>query len=229
MPSLSKRQPFAQSAESGVQYPAHLMDRVVARVAPFFSDGVTITDSQSHAVARQVISDYHPVTGKELQLAAQIAALGIAVLTCLSSASEPGLPIETMLRITDQAIKLSNTSTRNSRQLDSRKQERTRGQATNPEATQLDEAEFNATIGMARDFVAFARTQVEAHRIAAELAPASAPEDQPATEPKQPARKLPPLIAEEMTATVLNRRKSADRSWSRDLSKLVARQGVTRH
>jgi hypothetical protein len=226
MPSLSKRQPFSLSTDTGVQYPDHLMDRVVARIAPFFADGVTITDSQSYAVARQVISDYHPVTGKELQLAAQISALGMAVLTCLSAASEPGLPIETMLRISDHAIKLSSISNRNSKLLDSRKQERGRGQAAKPETTQLDEAEFNTTMNMARDYVAFARAKVEAHRVGTELDSGSAPVRQPAVEATP---MLPPMIAEEMTASVLHRRRSADKSWSKELSKLASLQGLTRH
>lgn len=230
MTSLSKRQPTAV-AGAGVQYPDHLLDRVVARVAPFFSDGVTTTHAELLSMARQFISDYQAVTGKELQLAGQIAALGMAVLMCLSASSEPGLPTETMLRISENAIKLSNMSVKSTKMLEARQQERRRGQAASPEAAQLDEAEFNAAIGKARDFVAFARTKVEALRVGAELdaAKASAVQVPSRIDAAAPVPKLPPLIAEEMTPAVLKRRKNEAQGWSKDLSELSLTKGVTRH
>ena len=230
MTSLSKRQPSAVG-DGAVQYPDHLLDRVVARVAPFFTDGVTTTQTESLTLARQCIGEYRAVTGKELQLAGQIAALGMAVLTCLSASSEPGLPIETMLQMSENAIKLSNMSIKSTKMLEARQQERQRGQALSPETTQLDEAEFNAAIGKARDFVAYARTKVEALRVGAELGAAPATVGQPSSDAgaAEPALKLPPLIAEEMTPAVLNRRKNEARGWSKDFSKLSSGQGVTRH
>jgi hypothetical protein len=154
-----------------VEYPSHLLDRAVARIAPFFNDGSgQVTDEVCRCAARDMIACLVPVTGKELQLAAQIAALEMAALDCLRcSVQMPTDQLEPLMRMQEDAIRLHNMANKARRMLDLRQRERRQGQAVRPDHHAFDEAEFNAVMKKARDMVTFARARGEASRVVRDM------------------------------------------------------------
>lgn len=149
----------------------HLLDRVVARIAPFFNDGTArYTDAECRALARECVVSLNPMTGKELQLAAQVSALGVAALDCLRcSAQVPSDQIEPALRMREDALKLTNLASRAERDLDGQRRSRREGQAIRAEAMAFDEAGFSAVMGKALEMVTYARARGEASRVARDL------------------------------------------------------------
>ncbi|WP_428487399.1 hypothetical protein [Rhodopila sp.] len=231
MSSLSKRSLPAHSGQPNIELTDRLVDRVVARIAPFFDPDPSFHEATAREAARELLNGYNAATGKELQLAAQIAAFSMAVLDCLRcSMSQRGMPVQVILRMRNDAVKLDTMSAKSTKALEARQRERARGQALGLEATQFDEAEFNAAIGKARDMVTFARAKLEAHRdghartVAAVVAPARS-----APPPAADAIALPPLLAEQMTPQVPARRKNPDPSWASALDELARMAGQTRH
>jgi hypothetical protein len=191
-----------------VEYSPHLLDRVAARIAPFFTGGGTIlSDSQCRAVARETMVSFQPATAKELQLVAQIIALEMGGLECLScSVQVPAEQYETVLKIQEDAIELHDIANELHRQFEAKQRERGRGQATAPEAKAFDEAEFSVIMSKARTIVTYARTKGEAARIAQ-------------------AMETPPAGKRRATPT----RQIADKAWADELQNLSSWVQQTRH
>jgi hypothetical protein len=144
----------------------------------------------------------------------------MAVLGCLGrSMTEPDLPVQLVLRMQGNAVKLNTMAEKSRKALAARQRERIRGRPALPAATQLNEAEFLAAIGKALDMQIFARTKLEAHQIGKALTQ-SVVADQAASEIPAPLV-APPVLAEPMTPDVLFRRTTVDRMWARELGELA--------
>jgi hypothetical protein len=230
MPGLSKRAnaapaPTLSGTKTEPRSLTNVLDHVAAAIAPFYDDGTSVDPAASRLVARQSLLGYNAANAGELQLAAQIAAFGMAALDCLRCAmTERDMPVDTLLRIQSHAIKLNTLSDKHGKVLDRRQRDRINGVPVPPDASCLDDAAFQASIGKAREMVAYARTKLEAHRVgkalAAETAAASA------VVAKSP---VPPVLAAPMTAAVLAHRQTAEEMWARDLKSLLTLDGQTRH
>jgi hypothetical protein len=173
-----------------------LREQTAAALAPFFMDGAgsDADIARATAAAAQMLEDYHPKTPKELQLAAQIVALGFATLACLgAAASVRSQDLELMLDLQDSAIALDKLSDKSTRALEARRRERERTPERMTAAnTQWDNAAFQSAIGRALEKFLYATSKIPAVR---EMPPVA----------EKPA-KLPILSAEPMTVSVLARR-----------------------
>jgi hypothetical protein len=172
--------------------PGRLRQQAITALIPFFTDAGT-DPTLARGVARDILEDYHPATPKELQLAAQIIALGFAALACLSAAMtvKEG-PLNEMLRLQKYAIALDRASQKATRALEARRRERSRQpQKMTPENTAWDDGVFQSAIRLALDRMSEANVR---------LATVAA-----TPEPAEPKLKL--LSAEPMTKAVLGRRK----------------------
>ncbi len=194
-----------KSPPADAEYPAYLLDRVTARIALYFDDGCgTFTEADCRAVARESLLSYAPVTGKELQLAAQMMTCAMASLDCLRCAALlPQEQVEPMLRMREDAVKLASMSSKAQRALEARQGERARGQAARPAAKAFDEAEFNALLAKVRDMVTYARARGEASRVVQDLDAAA-----------------------RSTSTA---RRKAERAWAEDLADVAAWAQQTQH
>ncbi len=168
-----------------------LRHQAISALVPFFTENPTIEPKSIRVVAEQMLDGYRAVTPKELQLAAQIVALGWAAMVCLRAAvAVKNLSIDQVLGLQDNAIALDRSSRKVTRALKTRQKERT----TNPRAltlenTQWDAAEFQAVIKGAREKMDDANARLAAYM--ATLIPI------------KPKVKLPILSAERMTPSVL--------------------------
>lgn len=185
----------------------HLLDRVVARIAPFFSDGsVQFTEAESRKAALHAVLTFAPTTGKELQLAAQMCAQEMAALDCLRcSMLIPGDQVETMLRIQEYALKLNTMSMKARKTLDTGR-EPGHSAAARGAVAGFDEPEFNQAMTRVQEMVTFARTRAEAARVAQELDTASSLETGDAAP-----------------------RRQAEKAWAEDLRDLAAWVRQTQH
>jgi hypothetical protein len=173
-----------------------LHDEAVAALVPFFIDGAVGDELTARIVAEGLLDDYKATTPKELQLSAQIIALGWASLACVSaSMAVRDQSLEEMLRLQGYAIALDRLSQKSTKALEARRKERARdpsGMA--PENTGWDESAFQSVIGQAAERMLEAKAKLAAFMAA--LMPAQAP-------------KLSGLFGEPMTPTVLARRRRA--------------------
>lgn len=180
----------------------HVLDRAVARIAPFFSDGsAQFTEAQSRKAALHAVLSFGPSNGKELQLAAQMCAQEIAALDCLRCAAViPGNQVETVLRIQEYALKLNAMSMKAQKALDAGRH------AARAGTTAFDEAEFTQQMSRVQEMVTFARTRAEAARIAQELEAASA-----------------------ASTGEADTRRKAEKAWAEDLQNVAAWTQQTQH
>jgi hypothetical protein len=171
-----------------------LRNEAVAALVPFFIDGAAGDELTARIVAEGLLDNYKAATPKELQLSAQIIALGWASLACVSaSMAVRGQSLEEMLRLQGYAIALDRLSQKSTQALEARRKERARnpgGMA--PENTLWDEGAFQLAIGQAAARMSEAKAKLAAFM--ATLAPAPAP-------------KLSGLFGEPMTPAVLARRR----------------------
>jgi hypothetical protein len=185
-------QPYA------IQSSERLRAQAIAALVPFFVDATTGDDGTARLAAEGLLDDYRAVTPKELQLAAQIIALGWAAMACLRAAMAiRQISIEEVLNFQDDAIALDRASQRSTKALDARRKERVRNpSALTIENTRWDEGVFQLTINQALEKL----TNANARVVAVATTPALP------VEPKQaPKPKLPILFAEQMTPSVLAR------------------------
>lgn len=213
--------------------PDALHERVVSQIAPFFLNSALNDQVLAQEATRQMLLGYNVADARELQLAAQIVTFGMAALDCLRcSMTERDMPVQALLRMRSNAVTLNRLAEKSRKTLDARR-DRDRHQALTPEAAPLNEAEFAAAIGKAREMVTFARAKLEAHRVGKGLLPASASDPRTSAPPPAPAASSAPvwsiLAAEQMTPQVLVRRKDADLTWAKDLGQLARPHGQTKH
>jgi hypothetical protein len=95
------------SVPSAPQHVGRLRDQAIAALVPFFAGGHVGDEKAARMVAEGLIDDYQPGTPKELQLSAQIIALGWASLACVSaSLVVKDQSVEEMLRLQGHALAL---------------------------------------------------------------------------------------------------------------------------
>jgi hypothetical protein len=173
-----------------------LRDEAVAALVPFFIDGAVADELTARIVAEGLLDDYKAATPRELQLSAQIIALGWASLACVSaSIAVRDQSLEEMLRLQGYAIALDRLSRKSTKALEARRKERARDPGgIAPENTLWDEGAFRSVIGQAAERMLEAKAKLAAFM--ATLMPSSAP-------------KLSGLSGEPMTPAVLARRRRA--------------------
>jgi hypothetical protein len=171
-----------------------LRDEAVAALVPFFIDGAVDDERTARVVAEGLLDDYKAATPKELQLSAQIIALGWASLACVSaSMAVRDQSLEEMLRLQDFAIALDRLSQKSTKALEARRKERARDpSAMAAENTMWDESAFQSVIGQAAERMLEAKAKLAAFM---------------ATLTPSPAPKLSGLVGEPMTPAVLARRR----------------------
>jgi hypothetical protein len=171
-----------------------LRDEAVAALVPFFIDGAAGDEQTARVVAEGLLDDYRAATPKELQLSAQIIALGWASLACVSaSMAVRDQSLEEMLRLQGYAIALDRLSQKSTKALEARRKERASdpsGMA--PQNMLWDEGAFQLAIGQAAERMSEAKAKLAAFM--ATLTPAPIP-------------KLSVLFGEPMTPAVLARRR----------------------
>jgi hypothetical protein len=172
-----------------------LRDQAIAALVPFFVDGRTGDQQTAHVVAAGLLDEYKAATPNELQLAAQIIALGWASLACVSASLVESASLEEMLRLQGHGIALDRLSQKATKALQARRKQRARNpDAMASEHTLWDDSAFQLVIGQAAEKLTEANARLAAFTTA--LAPAPAP-----------APKLTHLFGEPMTPAVLNRRR----------------------
>ena len=152
-------------ANRSTQSPERLRAQAIAALVPFFLDGPTSDVKAARDMAEGLLDDYHAVTPKELQLAAQIVALGWAVLACLRTAvAAKNLSLEEKLDFQETAITLDRASQKATKALEtSRKQRSKDPNAMTLESTQWDEGAFQRTINQALEKLNDANTKLAAY------------------------------------------------------------------
>jgi hypothetical protein len=170
-----------------------LRAQAIAALVPFFADGRTCDEKAARIVAEGVLDDYKAATPEELQLSAQIIALGWASLACLSAAMVvKDKSLNEMLRLQDAAVALHRSSQKAIKALDARRKERAKNpRAVTQENARWDEAAFQLVINQAMEKINDANA-----RLAAFMAP-----------PTEQKPKLSFLNSEPMTPAVLARRR----------------------
>src|ERR1700712_3845051 len=158
-PGLSKTSPSEPDLTR-----QHLRQEAVAALVPFFIDGAVGDELTARLVAEGLLDDYRAATPKELQLSAQIIALGWASLACLSaSMAVRDQSMEEMLRLQDYAIALDRLSRKSTKSLQARQKERARDPGgMTPEDTGWDEGAFQSVIGQAAERMLEARAKLAA-------------------------------------------------------------------
>jgi hypothetical protein len=171
-----------------------LHDEAVAALVPFFINGTVGDKLTARIVAEGLLDDYKAATPKELQLSAQIIALGWASLACVSaSMAVRDQSQDDMLRLQDFAVALDRLSHKSAKALEARRKERARDPgAMPPENTLWDEDAFQSVIGQATERMLEAKAKLAA--FVAALTPI-------------PATRLSGLSGEPMTPAVLARRR----------------------
>jgi hypothetical protein len=179
---------------SQLQAPSpRLRETTAAALAPFFMIGATGDTDQARAAAASILDEYQAATPKELQLAAQIVAFDFAALACLgAAASVRNGDLDIMLDLQDSAIALNTLSEKSTKALEARRRERQRAPHLMSAAnTEWDNAAFQTAIGRALEKRLYAETK---------LTVLAKPQPAP-----PPAAKLPILLAEPMTTSMLAR------------------------
>jgi hypothetical protein len=190
------QRPTSSAASSSGPSAARLRDQAIAALVPFFIDGHAGDERTAHVVAEGLLDDYQPATPKELQLSAQIIALGWASLACVSASMVvKDQSLEEMLRLQGHALALDRLSQKSTKALEARRKERARSpDAMTPESTAWDDGAFQLAINQALEKMHDANARLAAFM--ATLKPAD-----------PPAPKLGPLFGEPMTPAVLARRR----------------------
>lgn len=172
-----------------------LRDQAISALLPFFTGGHVGDELAARTVAEGLLDDYKPATPKELQLSAQIIALGWASLACVSASMVvKDQSVEDMMRLQGHAIALDRLSQKATKALEARRKERARNpDAIPPESTLWDEAAFQTAISQALEKMDDANS-----KLAAFMAMLKPHEDAP---------KLSSLVGEPMTPAVLARRR----------------------
>lgn len=174
-------------------------DQALAALAPFFMTDESSDITAAREAAKSILDCHRAATPKEMQLAAEIVAYGMASLACLGAgAAVKQVSLDEMMDWQDIAIKFSKQSFKATRALEIRQKERTKNpKAMTPENTRWDEGAFQLGMNRALEKV------TEANAKLAIFMAAMAPSPKVAVEPKV---KLPIFFAEQMTPSVLARR-----------------------
>jgi hypothetical protein len=132
---------------------------------PFLSDGSTTDENTARLAAESLLDEYQAGTPKELQLATQVIALGLAAMACLRTAvAAKNLSIDDIVQLQDSAIGLDRASQKATKALKARRRERTRQpHAMTIENTRWDEGTFQLAINQALEKLTDANTRLAAY------------------------------------------------------------------
>lgn len=183
------------SVPSAPQHVGRLRDQAIAALVPFFAGGHVGDEKAARMVAEGLIDDYQPGTPKELQLSAQIIALGWASLACVSaSLVVKDQSVEEMLRLQGHALALDRLSQKSTKALEARRKERARNPGSmTPESMLWDEGAFQMAINQALE------RMNEANATLAAFMAMLKPHEKPLN--------LSSMFSEPMTPSVLARRR----------------------
>jgi hypothetical protein len=109
-----------------------ILDTVIGRLALLFLSGATGDMAAAREAARQMLTAHSPETPDELTLAAEIISLQLHTLEALSSAADPDLPLNKVVRLRGSAVSLSRESHKARRRLDQLQRARRAGTTTQP-------------------------------------------------------------------------------------------------
>jgi hypothetical protein len=109
-----------------------ILDTVIGRLALLFLSGATGDMTAAREAARQMLTAHSPETPDELTLAAEIISLQLHTLEALSSAADPDLPLNKVVRLRGSAVSLSRESHKARRRLDQLQRARRAGTTTQP-------------------------------------------------------------------------------------------------
>ena len=170
-----------------------LREQTATVLAPFFMIEGQNDLGPARDAAAALLDEYKAMTPKELQLAAQIVAFDFAVLACLGASMTVGKQdLDAMLDLQDSALALDRLSEKSIKALNARRRERAKAPHLMSRAnTEWDNAAFQSAIGRAREKMLYAETKLPTFA-------------KPKPAPIPPA-KLPILLAEPMTTSVLAR------------------------
>jgi hypothetical protein len=115
--------------------PQALLDTILGRLAILLLEAAQGNETAARKAAAVTLADYHPETGAELRLAANIISFGLHALEALSQAAHPDLSLTKILRLRGSAVSLSRESHKAERRLLELQQARRAGQ---PEPQQAD-------------------------------------------------------------------------------------------
>jgi hypothetical protein len=111
-----------------------ILDTIIGRLALLFLSGATGDIIAARDAARQMLAAHSPETPDELTLAAEIVSLQLHTLEALSSAADPDLPLNKVVRLRGSAVSLSRESHKARRRLDQLQRARRAGATTQPAA-----------------------------------------------------------------------------------------------
>jgi hypothetical protein len=109
-----------------------ILDTIIGRLALLFLSGATGDITAAREAARQMLAAHSPETPDELTLAAEIISLQLHTLEALSSAADPDLPLNKVVRLRGSAVSLSRESHKARRRLDLLQRARLAGTTTQP-------------------------------------------------------------------------------------------------
>jgi hypothetical protein len=125
---------------SSTRFPGRMHARAIAALVPFFADNSTGDITSARLLAEALLDSYDVVDAQELQLAAQIIALGWAAMGCVSAAvAAKNLSVDEVLRLQGNAIALDRFSQKATRTLAACRKERAR----NPNAPKQEHAKWD--------------------------------------------------------------------------------------
>jgi len=204
-----------------------LREQVVSALVPFFLNEASDNHRDARAAAWHMVMSYNPVSGKQIQLSAQIVAFCFAALDCLRCSMERDMPVRVLLRLRGSAVALNRLGNKCHKILEAQRRA--------PDAVELEEAEFRAAIDKARQLMTDARAKLQAHRADTTAGALNPPAPHPQavqTPAKRAATKKsvsPGMAAEPMTLQVLARRKEVDQTRARHAAQLSRLSGRTKH
>jgi hypothetical protein len=97
--------------------PAAILETILIRLSPLFLTGALGDLAAARQAVVRMLSGYHPETGDELCLAANIISFGFQALEALAQAAEPGLPMTRVLRLRGSAVSLNREAEKARRSL----------------------------------------------------------------------------------------------------------------
>lgn len=114
----------------------------IAALVPFFT--ADAGEATAEAIATELLDEYQATAPRQIQLAAEVIALGWATLACLGASATMGLEPMAMLALQDEALRLERMTRRANKALEASR----KGTAAE---TGWDEGAFQLTINRAME------------------------------------------------------------------------------
>lgn len=107
--------------------PQAILDTILGRLAVLFLTGAAGDPATARQAASHMLAAYNTETEEELSLAAEIISFRLHTLEALSSASDPELSLNKVLRLRGGAVSISRESHKTQRKLDQLQRDRRAG------------------------------------------------------------------------------------------------------